>query len=201
MGVAKARVLVGNDHVTQQGHRGPQAHGIAVNRPNDRLLHLQHVLNQALGAPEGDAPDTFAQPAVHSLDITAGTEGAAGTRQHDGVDSIVVGDLGKEGLQLGVHLLIDGVERFGAIQGYGSHLVGTGNLQGVVAAVIWHKTLLLLACCLWWPVSHTPAPTYTVCRARQAEGWAAGPCSVPVQYRGVPARTQAGKHTEDRSPQ
>jgi hypothetical protein len=96
-------------------------------------IFLQHVLNQALGATEGDALDAFAHPAVHPLDIAAGTEGAAGTRQHDSVDSIVVGDLGKEGLQLGVHPLIDGVERCGAIQSNGSHLVGAVNLQGLGA--------------------------------------------------------------------
>ena len=64
MSIAKACALVGNDNVAKQRQRCPQAHGIAIDRPNDRLLHLQHVLNQALGAPEGDAQDAFAHPAV-----------------------------------------------------------------------------------------------------------------------------------------
>jgi hypothetical protein len=132
---------VGDDgHVGKQCQGGAQAHGVTVDGGNDRLLHLQHALEQpvrGLGDVQRIVPALLgAEARRHALDVATGRKHLAGAGEDDDVDLAVVAQVAPHLLELGVHLGVHGVAVVGLVERQRGDALAALDVEVLVAAVV-----------------------------------------------------------------
>ena len=134
--VADPRGVRGDDDVAEEGERGAQAGGGAVQPADNRLLEVEEVEHDLLGL--GDQAPERRRVVDHRLEpghVAAGAEGPPGARQDDDVAPGIVLHVAEDAGEVLVHRRVHGVQRLRPVDRHGEDASPAVEAERLVAGV------------------------------------------------------------------